>query len=96
MRTYLVCLLVVSLLGCAFAEAGIEKRFVKSTLKNAWTKIKKLGNKAIDTYKDSDLHQKVKDVARTGVTVVQAKVATYLIKEALKKSINEVKDALDK
>ncbi|KAK3748711.1 hypothetical protein RRG08_018603 [Elysia crispata] len=55
MRTFLVCLLVVALLGFAFSEPAVEKR---SWLKKTFRKVK-------DAYKGSDLQSKLKDVGNT-------------------------------
>ena len=61
MRTFLVCLLVVALIGFVLAEGDVEKR-VFGKLKKL---IRKGARKAIDSYKGSKLQDKLKDVGNT-------------------------------
>ncbi|GFR77923.1 hypothetical protein ElyMa_005836600 [Elysia marginata] len=55
MRIFLVCLLVVALLGFVFAEPKVEKRFIEG-LKKAFNDAAKTINDAID---DANLGQKL-------------------------------------
>ena len=61
MRTFLVCLLVVALIGFVLAEGDVEKR-VFGKLKKL---IRKGARKAVDAYKGSKLQDKLKDVGNT-------------------------------
>ena len=61
MRTFLVCLLVVALIGFVLAEGDVEKRVFGKLGKL----IRKGARKAVDTYKGSKLQDKLKDVGNT-------------------------------
>ncbi|GFR68254.1 hypothetical protein ElyMa_005604200 [Elysia marginata] len=61
MRTFLVCLLVVALLGLVFAEPEVEKRFIGS-IKKAFNDATKTISDAID---DANLKQKLGDAQDT-------------------------------
>ncbi|GFR77706.1 hypothetical protein ElyMa_003976600 [Elysia marginata] len=61
MRTLLVCLLVVALLGFVFAEPAVEKRQLADVLRKLADKVEQDTQKVIDLYNDSDLKKALGD-----------------------------------
>ncbi|GFS20185.1 hypothetical protein ElyMa_001564000 [Elysia marginata] len=67
MRTFLICLLVVALLGFALADEGREKRVfegVKDAAKSLWKGIKGLGKAIYQPVQNSSF---IGDVGRTAL-----------------------------
>ncbi|KAK3761756.1 hypothetical protein RRG08_006596 [Elysia crispata] len=86
MKTLLFSLLVVALVGFAFAEPELEKRILGvGLLKSAWKKVKETGKDIKDAYDSGALAKNVKDF---GIRVLKAKVASDVIGSAIKHSKN--------
>ncbi|KAK3784213.1 hypothetical protein RRG08_006597 [Elysia crispata] len=86
MKTLLFSLLVVALVGFAFAEPEFEKRVLGvGLLKSAWKKVKETGKDIKDAYDSGALAKNVKDF---GIRVLKAKVASDVIGSAIKHSKN--------
>ena len=91
MRTLLVCVLAVALVGFVFAGPKFEKRLFESNpLQPAWDKVKEIGGNIRDAY-NKHVKKHVNTAGKILWRVFQAKVAADIIHSAIKHTRNKGK-----